>query len=134
MNPNPIILFVCEHGAAKSVVAAAHFNKLAGEMNLNILALARGTNPDAELSPTAVAGLQADGLTPAESTPQKLSLAEVESAHRIVAFCELPEEYRGKALIERWDDIPPVSRNYVHARDAILSNLHRSMATIGIGN
>lgn len=129
-----LILFVCEHGAAKSVVAAAHFNKLAVEKNLHFHAVARGTNPDTELSPITVAGLLADGMKPTESTPQKLSLAEVESAHRIVAFCELPEEYRGKALIERWDDIPPVSRNYVNARDAILSNLHRSMATIGIGN
>lgn len=25
------VLFVCEHGAAKSVIAAAHFNKIAKE-------------------------------------------------------------------------------------------------------
>jgi hypothetical protein len=28
---NPTIVFVCEHGAAKSVIAAAYFNKLAQE-------------------------------------------------------------------------------------------------------
>lgn len=28
---NPRIVFVCEHGAAKSVIAAAYFNKLAAE-------------------------------------------------------------------------------------------------------
>ena len=27
----PMILFVCEHGAAKSVIAAAYFDKLAKE-------------------------------------------------------------------------------------------------------
>src|SRR5260370_1083705 len=29
MSQNPIIIFVCEHGAAKSIIAAAYFNKLA---------------------------------------------------------------------------------------------------------
>lgn len=125
-----LILFVCEHGAAKSVVAAAHFNKLAVEKKLNFHALARGTNPDAELSPKTVAGLQADGLTPTESTPQKLSRAEAESAQLIVTFCELPEEYQNKAIIERWDDIPPVSEKYEKAMDAILERIYRLIKTM----
>ena len=132
MPQSSTIIFICEHGAAKSVLAAAYFNKLARELNLDIRAIARGTNPDAELSPTAVAGLQADGLTPAETIPLMLSLAEVESAQRIVAFCELPEEYRSKALIEQWDDIPPVSQKYEPARDVILANLNRFMEKINI--
>ena len=119
------VLFVCEHGAAKSIIAAAHFNKLASEKNLDIRAIARGTNPDAELSSNTVAGLQADGLTPTESIPQKLSLADVESAQRVVTFCELPEEYRSKTVIEQWDGVPPVSEDYEKARDAIVERIHR---------
>ena len=133
MPQSSTIVFICEHGAAKSVVAAAYFNKLAEEKNLDFRAITRGTNPDAELSPTAVAGLQADGLTPAETIPLMLSLAEVESAQRIVAFCELPEEYRGKTIIEQWADIPPVSQKYEPARDAILANLNLLMKKIEIG-
>ncbi len=123
-NP-PTLLFVCEHGAAKSVIAATYFNKLASEANLDLRAIARGTNPDAELSPNTVAGLHADGLTPTESIPQMLSLADVESAHRVVAFCELPEEYRSKTVIEQWDGVPPVSEDYEKARDAIIERIHR---------
>ncbi|MBV6401475.1 MAG: hypothetical protein CNIPEHKO_01776 [Anaerolineales bacterium] len=119
------VLFVCEHGAAKSVIAAAHFNKLASEKNLDLRAIARGTNPDAELSSNTVAGLQADGLTPTESIPQKLSLADVESTQRVVTFCELPEEYRSKTVIEQWDGVPPVSEDYEKARDAIVERIHR---------
>ena len=96
MNQNSIIVFVCEHGAAKSIIAAAYFNKLAGEKNLNVQAVARGTNPDQALSPKAIAGLQEDGLTPTKSVPRKLSLADVESAQQIITFCELPAEYQGK--------------------------------------
>ena len=47
----PVVIFVCEHGAAKSILSAAIFNKLARERGLNLRAIARGTNPDPEISP-----------------------------------------------------------------------------------
>jgi len=117
------IVFVCEHGAAKSVIAATYFNQLASENNLDIRATARGTYPEAEISPKALVGLKKDGLLPTELVPQKLSLNDVESAHGIVSFCELPEEYSEKVTIDRWDGVPPVSENYETARDAILVRL-----------
>ena len=123
MNQNSIIVFVCEHGAAKSILAAAYFNKLAGEKALNLKAVARGTNPDHALSPQAVTGLHRDGLIPTESIPRKLSLAEVESAQHIITFCELPVEYQEKAPIELWDDVPPVSENFEKARNAIIERM-----------
>src|SRR5688572_19667333 len=112
MNRDSIVIFVCEHGAAKSIIAATYFKKLAGERGLNLRVIARGTNPDQALSQQAVTGLHEDGLTATESVPQKLSLAEVESAQQIITFCELPVEYEEKALIERWENVPPVSENY----------------------
>ena len=121
------IVFVCEHGVAKSILAAALFNKLAADKNLNLYAIARGTNPDAELSPKTVAGLQADGLTAAESTPQKLFLTDLEKAEQVITFCELPEEFQNKAAIEQWNGIPAVSEDYEKARDAIVENLNRLM-------
>jgi arsenate reductase len=125
MSPDHMIIFVCEHGAAKSIIAVAYFNKLAREMHLNIHAMARGTNPDPELSPQTIAGLHADGLTTEESIPQKLSLADAESAERMVSFCELPEGFHNKTPIELWNDIPPVSESYENARDAILTKLRQ---------
>jgi protein-tyrosine-phosphatase len=123
MKQNVTIIFVCEHGAAKSISAAAYWNELARKNNLNMNAIARGTNPDSELSARTITGLQKDGLSPTEAVPQRLTLAEVESADRIISFCELPEEYRNKKPVERWDDIPPVNENYEWACDAILSHL-----------
>ena len=46
-QPSPrdkAVVFVCEHGAAKSVVATAYFNKLAAERGLPFRATFRGTN------------------------------------------------------------------------------------------
>ena len=130
MSQHSIIIFVCEHGAAKSIIAAAYFNKLAGEMGLDLKAIARGTNPDHELSPNTVKGLMEDGLHPIELAPQKLLPLDVESAQKIITFCELPEEYRLAAEVEQWDGIPPVSENYKTARDAIVEHLNRLMAEI----
>jgi protein-tyrosine-phosphatase len=120
---NPIIVFVCEHGAAKSIIAAVYFNKLAKQTNSNVRAIARGTNPDSELSPQTVAGLHADGLTPSESLPQKLSPEDMEYAQQIISFCELPQEYQHKIGVEQWDDVPPVSENYELARDEIIKRM-----------
>ena len=117
------IVFVCEHGAAKSVIAAASFNKLSLETGLEIQAIARGTDPDRALSAKAITGLRADGLTPTESFPQKLSLADIESAERVVSFCALPEEYGQKAVVEHWENVPPVNENYEKARDAVLEHI-----------
>lgn len=130
MSPNPAIIFVCEHGAAKSIIAAAHFNRLAREENLSLRAIARGIHPDAELSPKAVAGLQEDGLTSTESIPAKLTREDTESAQQIISFCDLPEEYRPKSAVEQWLDIPPVSEDYQKARDAILARLQKLVDTL----
>ena len=125
------IIFVCEHGAAKSIIAAAYFNKLANEKGLNITALARGTTPDETLSPKAVNGLMEDGLQTTESTPQKLSLTEIKSANKLITFCNLSdEEYHHAVEVEQWENIPPVSENYQIARDAILEKLNSLITTL----
>ena len=118
-----MIVFVCEHGAAKSILAAAYFNKLARESNLGLTAIARGTNPDAELSSRVTAGLHEDGLSATESVPTRLTLEEVESAQRVVSFCTLPDEYLQKAVVEYWHDIPDISEDYGRARDTIVRHL-----------
>lgn len=127
MNQNLTVVFVCEHGAAKSILAAAYFNRLANDMGLNLHAMARGTNPDHEISPQTVTGLSEDGLAPTELAPQKLTVADIQNAQRVITFCELPTEYQHQVIVERWDDIPPVSENYEKARDAIIKRIRQML-------
>jgi len=127
MNTNLTVVFVCEHGAAKSVLAAAYFNQFVKERGLNLHAVARGTHPENHLSPQAIKGLSEDGLTPMESVPQKLTDADIRSAQRVVTFCELPTEYHGQAIVEHWDNIPPVSENYAQARNAIAERIRQML-------
>jgi|SRR5205085_3627170 len=118
------VVFVCEHGVAKNVIAAAHFNRLARERNLHIRGIARGTNPEDEIPSRVVTGLQADGLALGER-PKKLSEDDVRDVSRVVAFCKLPEEFYQKVRVEEWNDVPPVSEDYLKAREAILDRIKR---------
>jgi protein-tyrosine-phosphatase len=119
----PVVLFVCEHGSAKSVVAAAHFNRLASERNLAVRAISRGTDPDEEIAPGALKGLRADGLELNREKPERLSEDDLTGAVRIVTFCQLPESYSETGAVEQWDDMPPVSEDYNKARDAIVGRI-----------
>ena len=56
------VLFVCLHGAAKSVLAAADFERLAKERRLPIAAESAGTEPDPEIAPKVLAALKAEGV------------------------------------------------------------------------
>jgi arsenate reductase (thioredoxin) len=115
-TPLKPVVFVCEHGAAKSVVAAAHFNKLAAERGLPVRAISRGTAPDAAVPAGIADGLRRDGLAvPAGFVPTLVSSQEVANATRVVAFdVTLPG-----ATASRWDKLPAFSDGYDAASRAI---------------
>jgi protein-tyrosine-phosphatase len=119
------IVFVCEHGSAKSVIAAAHFNRLAVARGLPFHAVARGTNPDPEVSAGVLNGLAADGLRVNLEPPALVSTKDVQGAARTVTIAaELPPPVAAKATsVIKWDDVPPVSENYARAREAIVRHV-----------
>lgn len=114
------VVFICEHGAAKSVVASEYFNKLAAERGFAVRAIARGAEPQAALSVSAVTGLKGDGMSPALDVPRPPAASELRNSARIVAFdCEQPGMKALKGMDDCWDDVPAVSADYARARDAI---------------
>jgi len=119
------IVFVCEHGAALSVVSAAYFNKIAREEHLALHAIARGVTPQKDLAVSARNGLRADRVSFATRKPQALSVNDAAQACRIVAFCPLPSRYSATAPVETWDDVPPTGTNYGVSRDAIIKHLRQ---------
>jgi len=124
-DPEMVIVFVCEHGSAKSVVAAAHFNRLAIARKVSIRAIARGTNPDQTIAPSTAAGLKSDGLPIGIRRPKKLSTPEFSRAIRVIAMCELPHPYSDDVRVEKWDDVPSVSEDYGKARDVLVQKIVR---------
>lgn len=124
------VVFVCEHGSAKSVVAAAHFNRLAAERGLAIRAISRGTVPDEEMAKPAVEGLLGDGLVPGDATPSRLQQGDLDAATRVVTFCDLPPESVPKSTVARWE-VPPVSTDYSASRDAIVRGIDQLIGELG---
>ena len=113
------VLFVCEHGAAKSVVAAAHFNKLAQQRGLPFRAISRGTAPDPAVPAGISAGLKGDGLSlPGGFTPAKVGATDVSGAARVVTFDVVLPTATPKTPT-RWDGLPAFSDGYAPASAAI---------------
>ena len=120
----PTILFVCEHGAAKSVIAAAYFDKLAKERGLKYKAVFRGTNPDPALAVAAVKGLSADGVDTRDWKPALVTKEDLSGASRVVTLgCALPGSEAVAEKVVEWNDIPSVSQNYQVARDDIVKRV-----------
>jgi protein-tyrosine-phosphatase len=127
----PRVLFVCLHGAAKSVVGAAHFRRLAAARGLAMEAVAAGTEPDAELAPGAVKGLAGEGLRAMPSRPRPVTLYDLDSAARVVSFgCDVGPA-TGKR-VDQWD-VPAVSDGYAAARDRIVAHVERLVAELAVG-
>jgi len=126
------VLFVCPHGAAKSVIGAAHFRRLAAARALALDAVAAGTEPDAELTPAAVAGLASESLRAALARPRPVTLYDLTTAARVVSFgCDVAP-VAGQP-VERWDDVPAVSAGYAAARDRIVGRVERLVAELAGG-
>jgi len=126
------VLFVCEHGSAKSVIATGHFNRIAAERGLAVRAISRGTNPDAAIPEVIRTGMLADGLNVAQWKPKLVTAGDVRDAKRVVTLaCELPRDNRvPPQKLEQWNDIPPVSNGYDAARRAIVDHIDRLLKSL----
>jgi len=129
----PSIVFVCEHGAAKSVIATAYFNKLAAERGLPYRATFRGTNPQDELSVRAVAGLKEDGIAVPSGKPAAISDGDIASATHIFAIgCTLPDKAQRSGKADDWSDVPD-DKGYGPMRDAIVRHVKELLDRLQTG-
>lgn len=119
----PTIIFVCQHGAPKSLIATAYFNKLAAERGLPVRATFRGATPQDDLSVQAVTGLRADGLAIPTGKPSAISDTDVAAATHIFTIgCVLPQKARASGKTADWSDVPD-DRGYGPMRDAIVRHV-----------
>lgn len=115
------VVFVCEHGAAKSVLAALEFNWLAEARGTSMRAMARGTAPDLVIAPVVMERLAREGVRLDSEKPKAFASSELRGAACVVTFDQpqvaamIPNE----VPIETWDGLPAVSAEFDAARDAI---------------
>src|SRR6266851_6866584 len=124
ISTKPTIVFVCEHGSAKSIIAAVEFERMAKEKGLDLNILARGTNPDAEIPKLVRDGLKADGYDAGSLKPTKVSEKDLKGAAKIVSFGpDLSRWLTDGAMGPDWSATPSVSEDYQAARDYIRKQL-----------
>lgn len=129
------ILFLCPHNAAKSVLAAAYFDRLARERHLDFRAASAGTSPDAVPSAAVVALLQEDGIDVSGHRPRRVTTEDMTNAYRVISLgCDMEELPVASALVDRWDDVPLASQDLDASRAAIrhhLDQLLQELAAAG---
>ena len=129
-GPSKSVLFVCEHGSAKSLMAASFFDRLAAEQNVAYRAIARGTTPEETVPPGVAADLKKDGFELAFFKPQILTRQDVDQAVAIVAFCEIPPGLVDRSKLSTWMDVPPASVDYEKAKAVMLPRIQALVAEL----
>jgi arsenate reductase len=106
------VLFLCPHGAAKSVLAAAYFQQQAAAHGLALRAICAGTEPDPVVAPAVAALVAREQLELPVEHPQLVAAAEVAGAAWVISLgCALEELPAAPAGWEAWQDIPPPSQD-----------------------
>lgn len=126
------VVFVCQYGYAKSLVAAKHFERMAAERGVPVQVSARGLTPKAAVPATIAAPLRADGLPVDGYAPVALTASDVADADVVIAFgVDIP--HPSKALVRRWDDVGGLTEDYPGARDMIRLHLRVLLDEIARG-
>lgn len=124
------VLFVCTHGAGRSPIAVAYFNKIAKEQNLNYRAIFKGTEPDSVLTNGTEKGLTKDEFNIKGWKPEIVSENDINNADRIITFdCKLPSNGISTE-IEQWNGTPPISKDYDKARDIIKEKVNQLIESL----
>ena len=120
------VAFVCLHGSAKSLIAAAYFNGLARQHGLDFAATTSGPEPDAEVPPNVIEGLCNHAIGVGAYRPTMISAAGLADADLIVSFaCDAGMRLAPDKPVERWDECPAVSDDFETAWRFITSRVDR---------
>ena len=118
-DPPLRVLFLCPHGAAKSVMGAAYLQKLAAERGLRVQVDARGTEPDAAVSPAVAQLLRDHGYAVPIEAPTAVTATDTAGADIVVSLgCKLDGFPVPRRALRHWD-VPGPGDNLTASSEAI---------------
>ena len=116
------LVFVCQQGYAKSLLAALQFERKAAAHGLTVEVIARGLTPAAAVPAPLASAMARDGFAVADYRPSALTEFDLLTADRVVSFAvEIPND---RGVVRRIDSIPPLSEDYGKARDQMNAELN----------
>ena len=114
-NAQPVVLFVCQFGTAKSAIARELFRRRVVQRHLAMNAFSRGLTIEDHLTPWLRQKLADDGINPEIDLPQVLGSSDWQRATVIVAFNPLPATVP-RAKVRDWTDLPSITDDYANTR------------------
>jgi arsenate reductase len=117
------VIFVCKHGNVKSQMAAAYFNQLAKEHNLNLTAISRAFTPEWDIPPMITQNLASEGLA-VPNPVDVLHPDEASHAAQVISFDEVPQENIGNTKYIHWPDSPLTKKGYWFAMGWIKQHVY----------
>jgi protein-tyrosine-phosphatase len=126
------VVFVCEHGTVKSLMAQEWFNRLAGERGVRLRAVSRGVTPDASVPAPVADYLRGEGFDVSGFQPAALASGDLDGAVRVVALgADTSSVTAGTNVpVEGWNDIPPARGDYQGTSDAIRARVEALLSTL----
>jgi protein-tyrosine-phosphatase len=116
----PTVLFICPHGAAKSVLASAYFQRLSKERGLNVRVEAAGIEPQEAVSTVVKEHLERNGYAVPVTKPRAVTKEDLDQADVVISLgCDvsrLPDTPRN---LRTWDEVPGPSEDFKGADEAI---------------
>jgi arsenate reductase len=124
--PPPVtVLFMCPHGAAKSLMASAYFQRLARERGLNVRVDSAGTEPDPQLSKGVVAHLEKQGYAIPIDRPRAATAADMRGADVVISMgCDLSKLPAPRGTLKNWS-VPDFSAGFDTAEQTIRDQVTR---------
>ena len=114
------VLFLCPHGAAKSVLASAYFQRAAKERELNVRVDAAGTDPDPAVSRAAADHLRNNGYEVPIAKPRKVTGKDLATADVVISLgCDLTGQPVRPETLRKWDEVPGPGEGMAAADEAI---------------
>ena len=116
----PTVLFICPHGAAKSVLASAYFQQVAKERGLNVRVETAGVEPQESVSPVVADHLRKNGYALPTAKPRAVTPQDVATADVVISMgCDLSKLPVPPGKLQKWDDVPAPSEDLKRADDVI---------------
>ena len=125
------VLFLCPHGAAKSVLAMIYFEWLAAKENLTVNVKNAGTEPDSAINPKVDAQLKTEGIEFSGFVPPLLRDEDLEEADLVVSIgCISAESIPADTRYLDWSDVPMLSDDFDVCRSVIFEKVEQLVADL----
>ncbi len=128
------ILFLCPHGVAKSVIAAAYTTQFAQKTGIQLNIKNAGTEPDVVI-PTKVIDLLARyGLDVSDWQPRLVTPADLEWADRVISLgCDLEVLQVPSFKAQTWV-VPAPSEDLIGCHDAVKARVTQLIQELSLLN